>query len=181
MSDMNLRCRICDHKHINPDKGHCYMFKEEMPNCKQFKRWQEIFNRLKQLEVEANLPKTSLPKTPRVRSAMMYIKMYLRNNDVENAKKLFINRANEIHPYTGLYSFLADLFGINPYITPKKLYKTEITIWSEESTDNMELPQIVDKAMDGDMLCTKQECILVDDLENDEDWDGNTFFDQQEE
>jgi hypothetical protein len=57
------------------------------------------------------------------------------------------------------------------------LYKTTIVIWSDYYPTDHEIEDLARKATSGDMYCTKQETVQVDDVESDPDWEsGNTFF-----
>lgn len=63
-----------------------------------------------------------------------------------------------------------------------RLRKTTIVIWSREEDYQGEV-ELVDLAMDatsGLAYCSKQESALVDDAENDPDWDGTEFFNDME-
>lgn len=61
----------------------------------------------------------------------------------------------------------------------KTLYKTTIEIWSDEDsfTSYPDLETLAREATSGDAYCTKQDCVKVDDIYFDEDYDGlNGFF-----
>lgn len=58
------------------------------------------------------------------------------------------------------------------------LYKSTIVIWSDydPSARAMELEEIARQAVSGDAYCSKMDCEIVSDPQNDSDWDGNEFF-----
>jgi len=59
----------------------------------------------------------------------------------------------------------------------KGLYKTTIVIWSDFNPEHLEIDDLARDAMSGESYCSKQECNLIYDSENDVDWDGTEFFD----
>lgn len=59
---------------------------------------------------------------------------------------------------------------------PKKLYKTTVVIWSEDDTSGLELEEVFEETMWGMAYCSSQQSNLIDDPENDPDWDGTEFF-----
>ena len=65
---------------------------------------------------------------------------------------------------------------------PKTLYKTKIVIWSEfDPNGNMELDELARDAMVGESYCSEQSTTKVDDVDNDDDWDGTEFFGEEPE
>lgn len=59
----------------------------------------------------------------------------------------------------------------------RKLYKTEIVIWSEYDPSHAELDILAVDAIAGDSYCSKQVTTTVMEPEKDKDWDGTEFFD----
>jgi hypothetical protein len=62
-----------------------------------------------------------------------------------------------------------------------KLWKTTIVIWSDFNPKTVEIDRLAREAIDGAAYCVKQESKLVEDLDDDEDWDGTDFFDNPDE
>lgn len=60
----------------------------------------------------------------------------------------------------------------------KPLYKTTIVIWSEEDTDDFELHELAREAETGDAYCSRNRSELVNQPEEDPDWDETDFFDE---
>jgi hypothetical protein len=57
------------------------------------------------------------------------------------------------------------------------LYRTTIVIWStDDPTDKLELEDMAREATGGEMYCSKQVSVAVDDPDGDPDWDGTEFF-----
>lgn len=68
----------------------------------------------------------------------------------------------------------------------KPLYKTTIVIWTEHDPREddpleMELTEISQDATNGDSYCFRSDTVLVENLEQDPDWDGTEFFSDEEE
>ena len=63
----------------------------------------------------------------------------------------------------------------------KPLYKTIIVIWSKFDGAMVEIDKLATDALDGASYCSKQDSVIVDDPEHDPDWDGTTFFMDDEE
>ena len=63
-----------------------------------------------------------------------------------------------------------------------KLWKTTIIIWSEydPSETEMELDEIAEQAIDGNMYCSSIDTREVE-TKRDKDWDGTEFFSMGEE
>lgn len=62
-----------------------------------------------------------------------------------------------------------------------QLYKTTIVIWSEYSTKDVELSNLVEEAEQGDAYCSSEKCVLIANPETDPDWDETEFFGTDEE
>lgn len=58
----------------------------------------------------------------------------------------------------------------------KKLFKTTIVIWSEQNPACLSLSELGQRAEDGDCYCSKSDTQVVNDPDNDSDWDGTEFF-----
>lgn len=56
------------------------------------------------------------------------------------------------------------------------LYKTTIIIWSEYPGDAVELTDLAREADTGDAYCSHTESKLVENPQDDPDWDGTEFF-----
>lgn len=65
----------------------------------------------------------------------------------------------------------------------KSLFKTTIIIWSEANTDNVSAVDLAQDSDDGASYCSVKNCKLVEDPDEDADWDDNDFFldDEEEE
>lgn len=62
----------------------------------------------------------------------------------------------------------------------KPLYKTLITIWSEDDTSDVKLSRLGKDVDTESSYCSLRECMLVENPEEDEDWDDNSFFEDDE-
>lgn len=62
----------------------------------------------------------------------------------------------------------------------RKLWKTTIVIWTYEDDDpkEYELSNLAWEAENGNAYCSKQTAELIDNPEQDPDWDGTEFFDE---
>jgi len=56
------------------------------------------------------------------------------------------------------------------------LWKTTITIWSENDPSEMELDVLAEAAMYGDAYCSSMESVLIRNPQDDDDWDGTDMF-----
>ena len=65
----------------------------------------------------------------------------------------------------------------------KKLFKTTIVIWSEfnPNEEGLEIDALAHDAMEGESYCSKSETDLIENPEQDKDWDGTEFFGEPEE
>lgn len=63
----------------------------------------------------------------------------------------------------------------------KPLYKTTTIIWSEENPRDVELAEMSQDATDGDSYCSRSDTEMIENPEQDPDWDGTEFFDDEEE
>jgi hypothetical protein len=61
----------------------------------------------------------------------------------------------------------------------KPLFKTTIVIWSDRDPASHELEDIAREATQGEMYCSSQKTVQVDDPATDVAWDGNEFFDSE--
>jgi hypothetical protein len=59
---------------------------------------------------------------------------------------------------------------------PKTLYKTTIVVWSTYRPDNLNLVEIGECAIDGDIYCSTQLCYETESYEDNIEWDGTDFF-----
>jgi len=64
-------------------------------------------------------------------------------------------------------------------MTPKKLWKTTMVVWTDYDPANSEIADLARDATNGPAYCSKQESVLVPrvKLDQDPDWDGTEFFD----
>jgi hypothetical protein len=46
----------------------------------------------------------------------------------------------------------------------RRLYRTEIVIWSDDDPEGMELEDLAREATDGNSICTKQVTVEIDDI-----------------
>lgn len=58
----------------------------------------------------------------------------------------------------------------------RQLVKHTIVIWSELELKNEEVQVIAAEAVNGEAYCSKHETEIVENPENDRDWDGTEFF-----
>jgi hypothetical protein len=64
---------------------------------------------------------------------------------------------------------------------PKNLWKTKITIWSDYDPQSVALEDLARDATSGEAYCSKNSAVLVENPTEDLEWDGNKFFDCDEE
>jgi len=62
----------------------------------------------------------------------------------------------------------------------KSLHNTTIVVWSKSDLNSTPLHVIGHEADYGNAYCSKQDCVLIDKPEDDEDWDGTEFFGEEE-
>lgn len=58
----------------------------------------------------------------------------------------------------------------------RQLVKHTIIIWSELELENEEVHVVAAEATNGEAYCSKHETDIVENPENDPDWDGTEFF-----
>ena len=61
---------------------------------------------------------------------------------------------------------------------PQPLYKTTIVVWSKTPHVGFELSHIAWEAEEGADYCSKVSETLIESPENDPDWDGTEFFEE---
>ena len=62
----------------------------------------------------------------------------------------------------------------------KPLFKTTIIIWTDWDPHGTELSDLAYEAEEGNAYCSKVSRVSVETPPNDPDWDGNEFFNLEE-
>ena len=60
----------------------------------------------------------------------------------------------------------------------KQLWKTTIVIWTDYDPYRSEIEELAREATVGDAYCSNRITKQIKDLNEDEDWDGTEFFDE---
>ena len=62
-----------------------------------------------------------------------------------------------------------------------KLWKTQITIWTDHDPSELDPDVLIEAAMYGDAYCSEIKNTFVDDVNEDPDWDDTDFFNSNDE